>query len=258
MTSRFLFALALGTALAAAPVVAPGTAYADDAPAAPATVGAAVPQALMTGLAKHAAAVEEMGKRGAFTFTGKMEQLDGDGKASEVKEITVRSTPSATQPRVSKVIRYVEDGKDKTAEAQAKAEERKANHKASKGDKKALSVKLPFLANEQARYTFTVAERDPAQPGRVLIAFNPKVSAEDALKGTAWVDEGTQEVLSSGFSFSKNPTFVDYIKVTVVFGLPTPLGRAPSEVSFDAKGGLLFIRRHYRGTGRFSDPVIAF
>ncbi|MBX3234252.1 MAG: hypothetical protein KIT84_04145 [Labilithrix sp.] len=253
MASRFVLLLALSTALAV-----PALAHADETPA-PTAAQASVPEALLTGLAKHASSLEEMKRRGAFTFTGRMEALDGDGHASEVKEITMRSTPTSTpRERIVKVMRYVEDGKDKTAEAQAKADERRAKHRVSKGDKKANDLKLPFLPSEQARYTFSLVERDAANPSRVLIAFTPKVPAEDAFKGTAWVDEKEREVLSTGFSFSKNPTFVDHVHITMVFGLSTPLGRAPSQISFDGKGGFLFIRKHYRGSARITDPAIAF
>lgn len=213
-------------------------------------------EALLTGLGRHAASLEEMKKRGAFTFSGHMESVDGDGKASDTKDITMRSTPSGDGPRLVKVMRYVEDGKDKTAEAQSKADARRAKNKESKSAKKANDLKLPFLASEQARYTFSIAQRDAANPSRVLISFTPKVAAEDAVKGTAWVDETAKEVLSTGFSFSKNPTFVDHVHITIVFGLSTPLGRAPSQVSFDGQGGFLFVKKHYRGSANISDPAI--
>ena len=90
------------------------------------------------------------------------------------------------------------------------------------------------------------------------IGFTPKVPAENAIKGSAWVDEGEREVLSLGFSFSKNPTFVDHVEVKVIFGLPTELGRAPSQLSFDGRGGFLFIRKHYRGSATITEPSVVF
>jgi hypothetical protein len=223
---------------------------------------AAVPEALMTGLAQHAARFEDMKRRGAFTFTGRMEELDGDGKPSDTKELTVRSTPTHTpRDRVTQVIRFVDNGKDETADAQKRANERRA--KALRDPEPAAEaheheIMLPFLASEQPRYVFSVAERDAAQPSRVRIAFVPKKPAVNAFKGSAWVDEAAREVLSMGFSLSKNPTFIDHIEVTIVFGLPTDLGRAPSKISFEGRGGFLFIRKHLRGSATFSDPRLAF
>ena len=99
-----------------------------------------------------------------------------------------------------------------------------------------------------------MAERDKTDPTHVRINFNPKTPAEDAIKGSAWVDETSKEVLSVGFSLSKNPAFIDHVDVTIVFGLPTQLGRAPSAISFDGRGGF-FIRKHYRGSATITDPA---
>jgi hypothetical protein len=247
---RLLRVALVGAALALVPT---SVAVADPPPP------AAISESLMSGLAAHAQKVEDMKVRGAFTFTGKMEQLDDDGKASEVKEMTVRSTPTGKpRDRIVKVMKYLENGKDKTSEAQEKADARRAKNKEAKNEKLSNGLKIPFLASEQARYIFSVAERDKNDPTHVRINFNPKEPAEDAIKGSAWVDETSKEILSMGFSLSKNPTFIDHVDLTVVFGLSSPLGRAPSLVTFDGRGGFLFIHRHYRGTGNFSDPAVGF
>lgn len=233
---------------------APSASRADEAGA-----SAAVPEALMSGLAQHATRFEEMKKRGAFTFSGHMEEVDGDGKATDPKDIVVRSTPTGKpRDRVNVVIRCTENGEDKTAEAQKKADESRAKRLKDPNNDRGKELHLPFLPTEQPRYVFTMAERDPAQPSRVRIVFAPKVPAEDAIKGSAWVDEKEREVLSMGFSFSKNPMFIDHVEVKIVFDLPTQLGRAPSKVSFDGRGGFLFIKKHYRGTATLSDPRVAF
>ncbi|MFO0734897.1 MAG: hypothetical protein U0270_03420 [Labilithrix sp.] len=249
---RLLRIGALGLALALVPT---SLALADETAPAPAVIS----ESLMSGLAQHAQKLEDMKARGVFTFSGKMEMLDDNNKPTEVREMTMRSTPTgAPRDRVVKVMKYTEDGKDKTAEAQAKADARRAKHKIAKNEKLGNDLKLPFLASEQSRYIFSVAERDKTDPTHVRINFNPKTPAEDAIKGSAWVDETSKEVLSVGFSLSKNPAFIDHVDVTIVFGLPTQLGRAPSAISFDGRGGFLFIRKHYRGSATITDPGVAF
>lgn len=255
MALRLVRFATLGIALA---LVAPA-AHAEDAAPATATSPGAVPESLMKGLAAHADRIEDMKRRGAYTFTGTMESLDGDGKVEEHTEMQCRSTPTGQGlERIVKWMRYTEDGKDATADRQrqsdelrAKRKKEAAEHKQNKND-----WKLPFLASEQGRYNFSVAERDAN--GRVKILFNPKEPAEDAFKGSAWVDEKDKEVLSVGFSLSKNPTFVDHVDITIVFGLATPLGRAPSQLKFDGRGGFLFVHRHYRGSGTLTDPQLVF
>jgi hypothetical protein len=221
-----------------------------------------VSDSLLLGLAQHADRFEDMKRRGAFTMSGKLEEIDGDGHPSDTKEIILRSTPTPTpMDRITNVIRYLENGKDMTADAQKRATERRVKRLKDpelQAEAKRKDLRLPFLASEQHRYVFTLAERDAAQPNRVRIAFTPRVPAEDAIKGSAWVDETDREVLSAGFSLSKNPTFIDHVDITIVFGLPTQLGRAPSTVSFDGRGGFLVIRKHYRGVATLSEPNVAF
>ena len=249
--------------LAAFELAAPAVSRADEGlPNGSVVASTAVPAALMEGLGQHAARFEEMKKRGAFTFSGRMEEVDGDGHGSDAKEIVLRSTPTRTaRDRITEVIRFTDNGKDKTAEAQKRATERREKRLKNpdpEKDDRGKDLRLPFLPAEQSRYVFTMAERDEAQPERVRIVFTPRTPAEDAIKGSAWVDANARETLSMGFSFSKNPMFVDHVEVTIVFGLTTPLGRAPSKVSFDGRGGFLFIRKHYRGSATLSDPRLAF
>jgi hypothetical protein len=251
----FVAAMLCAAVAAAAPTIA----RADDVPAS--SGAASIDKALLEGLGKHATHLEEMKARGEFTLSGKMEALDDSGHPTETKELVMRSTPTSTpHDRVVKVVHYAEDGKDKTAEAQTKADERRAKRKKANANTKPdrQDLKMPFLPSEQARYVFSLAERDAAG-GRVRIAFAPKTPAEDAIKGSAWVDERTSEVLTMGFSFSKNPIFVDHVEVTLTFGLSTQLGRAPSKITFDGRGGFLFVHKHYRGEATISDPkVVSF
>ncbi len=262
---RTTFAAAFAVLLLASPASSRADGAIADAPAATAPEARpsnAVPDALMAGLAKHAARFEEMKKRGAFTMSGRMEEVDGDGKASDWKEIQLRSTPTPLpMDRITNVIRYLDNGKDETADAQKRANERRAKRLKDpdkQAEERKKDLRLPFLTTEQARYVFSIAERDASDPSRMRVAFVPKTPAEDAIKGSAWVDTNEHEVLSIGFSLSKNPTFVDHVDITIVFGLPTELGRAPSKLSFDGRGGFLFIRKHFRGTATLSEPRVAF
>ncbi|MBX3261912.1 MAG: hypothetical protein KF782_19665 [Labilithrix sp.] len=250
--SRLAFA---SVALALALVASPETVRADEA-----TEPAVAPEPalgpLLSRLARHAQQFEEMKRRGSFTLSGKMEELDRSGHVDGTKEMVLRVTATPAE-RVTEVVRYLEDGADKTVEARKKAEKRRAERRAGKAEK-ARDLRLPFLAAEQPRYRFSLVERHPNDASRVRVAFEPFVPAENAFKGSAWVDEAAGEVLTMGLSFSKNPTFVDHVDVTLRFDLATPLGRAPSSFTFDARGGFLVIRKHYRGSATITEPRLAF
>ncbi|MBX3208024.1 MAG: hypothetical protein KF764_23455 [Labilithrix sp.] len=248
--------LALASVVATLALVAsPGIGRADEAAAAPVADAPALGP-LLSRLARHAQQFEEMKRRGSFTLSGRMEELDRSGQVDGRKEMVVRFTATPAE-RFTEVVRYTEDGADKTAEARKKAEKRRAERKAGKLEK-ARDLHLPFLASEQPRYTFSFLERDPGDSSRVRLAFAPLVAAENAFKGSAWVDERAGEVLTMGLSPSKNPTFVDHVDVTLRFDLATPLGRAPSSITFDARGSFLLFRKHYRGSATITDPRLGF
>jgi hypothetical protein len=245
MKRAYLFLLTLGLLFAA--LAAPARA---DAPIASGL------DPLLLRLARHARGFETMKSKASFTLSGRMDELDGDGKAKSTKELVVDIHARDGQPPDTDVVRYSEDGKDKTAEAKADAQKRRAQNKKPKG-KRMRDFHLPFLDTEQARYSFSLVERSASDPNHVRIAFVPKAIAEDAYKGSAWVDESAGEILSLGFSPTKNPSFVDHVDVTVEFNLPTTLGRAPSKLSFDARGGFLFIRKHYKGSATITNAHLA-
>ena len=205
---------------------------------------------LMARLAQHAANFETMRTHASYAIDGRMEAVDGDGHPNSVKEMKARVAADGNGALFN-VLRYVEDGEDKTEEARKKAHEENTKKKEDKHD-----LKMPFLAGEQPRYTFNQLECDKADASRVRIAFVPKVRAEDAIEGSAWVDTRTGTVISAGFKLSKTSTFVDYVNFTVEFGAPTALGPAVSKVTVEGTGGVVFFRKRFRGTALLTDYKI--
>jgi hypothetical protein len=203
---------------------------------------------LMVRLGSNAARYVELRTRASYSIDGKMELLDRDGKPGSVKEMNARVEADGKDARFV-VVRYIEDGEDKTADAQKDAQKRAQERK--KEDKRRLSI--PILPEEQPRYVFDQLESDPADPTRVRITFVPKVPDDDTIEGSAWVDTKTANLISAGFKVSKPPMFVDYIHVTVEFGAPTQFGPAVSKIIADGDGGLLFFRKRFHGFATLSN-----
>lgn len=201
-------------------------------------------------LEAHASRFEQMKARASYTLDGKLERLDGDGHVAATREMTVKVSPNGARP-AAELVRYVEDGHDRTTEERA----RRGNGKMSAG--RVSRLRLPFLASEQGRYAFSIAERDPRDQSRMRIEFVPTVPADDTVRGSAWVDGRAGEVLTLRVTPTKKPRFVDRIDITVFFEGHTALGRAPSRLTFEASGGLLFIRKRYRGVATISNATIA-
>jgi hypothetical protein len=204
---------------------------------------------LMVRLADHAARFIALRNKASYSIDGRMILLDRHGQTDSVKEMNARVEADGSDSKFI-VVRYVEDGEDKTGEAQEEA--RKKAQERKKEKKKRLPI--PILADEQPRYVFDQVEADPADPNRVRITFVPKVPDEDTIEGSAWVDSKNAHLISVGFKLSKPPMFVDYVHVTLEFGAPTALGPAVSRVIADGDGGLLFFyRKRFHATATLSN-----
>jgi len=247
LSSRFAPLLLVLLAGAGSTVAIPSAAH--DAPTAQGKVDIGP---LLSRLGSYALRFEQMEKRGSFLLKGRMDELDTSGGVDGTKELVLRVTATPGE-RVTEILKYIEDGEDKTGEARAK----QAKAKSEKPDAK-KKFRLPFHPLEQQRYAFTLVERDARSRGRVRVAFKPFERAETAFAGSAWVDEASGEVLTLGFSPTKTPLFIDHVDIKMLFDNATSLGRAPSSVWFEARGGLLIIKKHYLGTVTLTDAKISF
>lgn len=209
---------------------------------------------LMLKLAVHAANFETMKTHASFLIAGKLDELDGNGAAKSTREATGQVTADGTKLHFA-VLRYLEDGQDMTADAQAKA--KAADQKpASPGAPKRRDFRMPFHTGEQPRYYFDQISVDGANPTRVQIAFVPKIREDDTVEGSAWVDTVAGTVLSTGFKLTKPPSAIDYVHAQLTFGANTSLGPMISKIDVELAGGFLFVRKHLRGTATLTNHSI--
>jgi hypothetical protein len=211
---------------------------------------------LLARLADHAEKFEQMKKRASFDVSGQLNLLDSDGKVDGTKTLVGHLEADGKNTKFT-IIRFTEDGEDKTDEARKKqaAHDEEKNKEEAKNGKREL--RMPFHQHEQPRYTFDQVEAAKGDPSRVRITFVPKIREEDTFEGSAWVDTKSGTVLSAGFKLSRTPMFVDYVHITIVFGAPTPLAPAVSRVSVDGRGGVLFLRKRFHGEAVLSNHRVA-
>jgi hypothetical protein len=205
---------------------------------------------LMAKLGAYAERFDRQRTHASYAVSGHLEMLDGDGAVDETKDLVGHFDADGHRARLT-VIRYTEDGKDKTEEGIKEARESAEREKKKKDSGKEL--KMPIRTEEQDRYVFDQVESDPRDPNRVRITFVPKERADDTVEGSAWIDAETGAPISAGFKLSKTPFLVDYIHFSVEFGEKTPLGPAVSKVVVDGKAGILFLRKRFHATALLSD-----
>lgn len=211
---------------------------------------------LMVRLADHAEKFEQMKMRTSFNVGGRLQLLDSDGKADSTKEMQARLDADGKKVKFT-IVRYTEDGEDKTEEERKKQADREEEKKKEEAKNGKRELRMPFHQHEQPRYLFDQVEVDRADASRVRITFVPKIREEDTFEGSAWVDTKSGTVLSAGFKLSRTPVFVDYVHITVVFGAQTALAPAVSRVTFDGRGGILFLRKRFHGEALLTDHQIA-
>jgi hypothetical protein len=221
-------------------------------------VGAVVPRTayaqppdadLLARVAIHAQAIEKMRTHASYLLEGELDSLDGDGKVAGVKKMTARVVADGERARLV-VLKCTEDGKDATESARKDA---RTGNDRTKDQRKKEHVEMPFLAEAQPHYVFDQIAVDTADPSRVQISFVPKEPNEHTSEGSAWIDTKAGTLLSAGFKLSKPGFFVDYVHLTIELGVMTEIGPAISKVTVDGKGGLLFLRKHFRGEATLSD-----
>jgi hypothetical protein len=201
----------------------------------------------MSRLADYAARFERVRKHVSYRVDGRWETLDSDGAPESVKEGEARVETDGAQLRFI-VLRYVEDGEDKTDEARKKALE-----SAKRRDQDKKWIKMPLLAGEQTRYVFDQVEIDGRDPTRVRIAFSPRERQDDTIEGSAWVDSQQGTPISAGFRLVRTPLFVEYVNFIVQFGQPTALGPAVSTIGVEGRAGILFFRKRFRASATLGD-----
>jgi hypothetical protein len=209
------------------------------------------PADLMARLGAYAQRFETLRTHASYALEGRLESLDGSNHVDSVKEMKAHVDSDGHDVHLS-ILKYLEDGQDKTNEAKDKQREHAAEKAKEPPSAHKRETRMPFHPGEQPRYWFDIVETDPQNADRVRISFVPKIREDDTIEGSAWVDTRAGTVISAGFKFSKTPAFVDSIHVTVFFGEATPLGPAPSRIMVDARGGMLFVHKHYRGVATLS------
>jgi hypothetical protein len=207
------------------------------------------PPELMARLATYGEALEKMRTHASYLLDGHLDGLDGDGKVDSMKTLKGRVEADGHHTHFV-VIKYVEDGEDKTDEARQKAHKNDARSQKEKDDDK---LEFPFQASAQAHYVFDQVGVDTVDPSRVRISFVPKAPDEHQTEGSAWVDTKSGTVLSAGFKLAKPGFFVDYVKLTLEFAAMTELGPLISKVTIDGKGGILFFRKRFHGEATLTD-----
>jgi hypothetical protein len=204
---------------------------------------------LLPRAAARAERLEAVYGQWGYSVTQRKEELDRKGRVDTTTE-RVSRWMLREGARVSELVRYVEQGKDATAQER----ERLAKRSSGTGSRSfALdSIRSPFLPEEQPRYRFSVLGPGPAA-GQLRVRFEPRGEpSESALVGEAWLSISDGSVRRLSAHPSRNPRHVDRLDILLEYATETSEGWALSRATVEGKGGFLFIRKHFRSTLLFA------
>lgn len=191
-----------------------------------------------------------------YSMTIHAEELDRKGSASSDEKIEMRHA-HANGEATDDLVRYERDGKDVTAEEQAKhkakVEKRQAKQKAAPKKDDDPDFPSPFATKEQPKYTFTRLGPDPADASRVRIGFVPKKAAEMEMTGEASVDAATNRIRSITMTPAKMPAMVQKLEIEMEYQRGPDDLPLLSELKIHGEAGVLFVKKRFRATTTFKD-----
>jgi len=183
--------------------------------------------------------------QGAQTLRVRKEELDSDGKVSDVSEELLRAKGEG-EALEFELIHATENGKDVTAERLAERADSKTKGGTAKGHHGDHDIRDINPFTQRAKYRYWVVGPLPPAGQPVHVHFEPGVEpVPELVTGDALVDPVTGNLLQATFAPSALPMMVQTLKLKVVMGT---VGKAPgaTEVSVDGRGGLLFWHKHFR------------
>ncbi|MDQ3263264.1 MAG: hypothetical protein M3Y59_06350 [Myxococcota bacterium] len=179
------------------------------------------------------------------------EELDGNGRVQHTEEVVVRvlREGGSDLPR-TEVISATRDGKDNREEVEKKQKKEKGK-KSQRGN---LSAALPFSLEQQPKYTFTLLDPYPDDPGMLRVGFGPKGKKEpEVFVGEAKVDPALGAVVWLKQQPSTMPMMVDNIDMSMHFGATSAQGPLLSEMYLRGKAGLPLMKKRFRAKMQFSE-----
>ena len=171
--------------------------------------------------------------------------FDKSGKPTD--HIVIRSEEIRTgATRDERLLSVLKNGKDETAEAEAK-------RKKDKAKKKDEELTDPFVEGGASHYEFRIIGREMLWQHPVIVM---KITAREKkpalVDGTAWIDAERYLVLKSEYEHAKLPDHVHWMKMQSQSEMRE--GKAvPTLFKVDGAGGFLLIERSFNSISRWHD-----
>lgn len=161
---------------------------------------------------------------GLTVFAGR--ETDGRGRARSSWEVTIRTTPDTEGNPAQDIVRYLENGKDVTAERRAKAARSEGGREGRQGAgggpfswNPSDPRQTPFHPSVQDRVSVRRKAEEALVEGRrcAPYSFEQRLDGKSLAKGTVWLDSADGVPVRLEATFEPLPLFVHRATLAVDF-----------------------------------------
>jgi hypothetical protein len=207
---------------------------------------------------KTAATMDRQPPHMVCHMRAEMDELDKKGAVQEHREMEFEETRRG-QSTEKKILHATTNGKDTTADAQARAAEAAERAKKAPVGRAGQPAKGDFLSpySQQGRphYDFALLGEETLWGRRAyVIKVTSRDRRPDQADGTTWIDAEKFVVLKAELAPAKMPDKnIDWVKLQTQHTLHPSGFVLPSLFKIEGAGHFLFMKKAFRSTMRWSD-----
>jgi hypothetical protein len=185
---------------------------------------------------------------GTTALTG--QETDGQGRTRSSWDVTIRSSRGPDGSPVQEILKYIENGKDVTAQKKGSAAPRSGGGQRGAGPfswNPSDPRQTPFHPSAQDRVSVRRLDTEVMKDGRLCAAyaFAQQLGGAYRAVGTAWIDAGSGAPVALEATFDPLPPFVSSAGVEVDFESGAGGAWLVSRLKAVGEATILFIRRSF-------------
>jgi hypothetical protein len=178
------------------------------------------------------------------------EMTDLQGNVEDVYLVEAEQTHEGKRTE-DRIVRATKNGKDITAEAQAKQKEALAKRKPKEDHEREVAV--PLSEEGVSKYGFTLIRRDVLWKHPVwVVGVRAKERITTAGDGTAWIDADTGVLLKAELVPAKLDDHLYWLKFHMQFEAHAGGFAVPTLLKVEGAGHYLAIKKGFRSTIRWA------
>jgi hypothetical protein len=185
----------------------------------------------------------------------RVEQLDSDGRVENGKETLIRLFLGPDGKVHDETVKAIEYGKDPSDSTVSTGSQNEGSDEKEKQHQVSMSIgESPFRSAEGVEIEAHPAGERKSIEGRECAAYAfRRVQKKKTMSGTAWIEVSSGMPVEIQFTEDPLPKHVKRMMTTSRYAYDDSLGWRVREMSIEAVGGFLFIKKRFHVTTTFAE-----